>query len=186
MSSSLWKTTLVKKLLLPLISPLLAIPLCAQSLPVCDVHSFGAKGDGVTLDTHAISDAVAACSKQGGGTVYFAPGRYVIGTLQLASHIHLLLEPGATLVGSRDIQNYLPSPPFGFARHYGLDITGEGALLGMLVAKNAEDISIEGGGVIDGQDDAFMQAQISHGGHDYVESYVRNPEKFHAAMSTVE
>jgi hypothetical protein len=186
----------LRKLLLPLIflplialpmtSLLLAAPASAQSLPVCDVHAFGAKGDGATLDTHAISDAVAACVRQGGGTVYFAPGRYVIGTLQLYSHIHLLLANGAALVGSHDIHDYLPSPPFGFARNYGVDITGEGTVLGMLIAKNAEDISIDGGGEIDGQGDAFMAPLTSHNGNDYLEQYVRNPEKFRAAMSSVE
>ncbi len=165
---------------------LLTSPLLAQSSPVCNVRAFGAKGDGVTLDTPAISSAIESCASHGGGTVYFAPGRYVIGTIQLSSHIHLQLEPGASLVGSHNIANYLPSPPFGFARHYGVDITGEGALLGMLIAKNAEDISIDGGGEIDGQGDSFMQAQTSHGGNDYDEQSVRNPEKFRAAMTTLD
>jgi Glycosyl hydrolases family 28 len=171
---------------MPLALLLLANVLLAQSSPVCDARSFGAKGDGLTLDTTAVSDAIAACVKQGGGTVYFAPGRYVIGTVQLYSHIHLLLESGAALVGSRDIHDYLPSQPFGFARHYGIDITGEGAVLGMLIAKNAEDVSIDGQGEIDGQGDTFMAMQTSHAGNDYLPQYVRNPEKYEAAMGTVE
>ena len=158
----------------------------AQSLPVCDVRAFGAKGDGVALETRAVTAAIAACVKQGGGTVYFAPGRYVIGTVQLFSHIHLFLESGAVLAGSHDIAQYLPSPPFGFARNYGIDITGEGYVLGMLLAKNAEDLSIEGGGTIDGQGDSFMQADVAHGGHDYLEQNVRNPEKFRIAMNSLE
>jgi hypothetical protein len=176
----------LRKLLLTLIVLLLAAPVFAQSLPVCNVRDFGAKGDGVTLDTHAISDAIAACTKQGGGTVYFGPGRYVIGTVQLYSHIHLLLESGATLVGSHGIKDYLSSSPFGFARNYGVDITGEGTLLGMLIAKDAQDISIDGGGEIDGQGDAFMAPLTAHTSHDYEEQYVRNPEKFRAAMNIVQ
>ena len=117
----------MRRVFLTLVLLLLASPLLlAQSSPVCDVRSFGAKGDGVTLDTSAVSAAIAACVKHGGGTVYFAPGHYVIGTVQLYSHIHLLLESGAVLVGSHDIQDYLPSPPFGFAGNYGVDVTGEG------------------------------------------------------------
>jgi hypothetical protein len=176
----------LRKLSLPIFLLLLASPLLAQSSPVCDVRSFGAKGDGLTLDTTAVSAAIAACVKQGGGVVYFAPGRYVIGTVQLYSHIRLLLESGAALVGSHDIHDYLPSPPFGFARHYGVDITGEGMVLGMLIAKNAEDVSIEGQGEIDGQGDSFMKLQMAHGGGDYVDQSARNPEKFRAAMNTVE
>jgi hypothetical protein len=163
----------------------MAIPGIAQSSPVCDVHAYGAKGDGVTLDTRAISDAIAACIKQGGGTVYFAPGRYVIGTVQLFSHIHLLLDSGAALVGSHDIRDYLPSPPFGFARNYGVDITGEGALLGMLVTKNAEDVSIDGQGEIDGQGDTFMAMQQTHLPSDHLDEYTRNPEKFHEAVKSI-
>jgi hypothetical protein len=176
----------LNKLLLALFLLLLVNPLVAQSSQVCDVRGFGAKGDGVTLDTIAVSSAIAACVKQGGGTVYFAPGRYVIGTVQLYSHIRLLLESGAALVGSHDIHDYLPSSPFGFARNYGVDTTGEGMLLGMLIAKNAEDISIEGQGEIDGQGDTFMALQTAHGGNDYVAEYVRNPAKFRAAMNTVD
>src|SRR5271167_161197 len=137
-------------------------------MPVCNVRDFGAKGDGVTLDSGAVSTAINACVKQGGGTVYVPPGRYVIGTTQLYSHIRLFLESGAALVGSHNIEDYLASPPFGFGRNYGVDITGEGTLLGMLIAENAEDISIEGSGEIDGQGDAFMAVKAPHHGDDYV------------------
>ena len=160
----------------------------AQSVAVCNVRDHGAKGDGVSLDTHAVSAAIAACVKQGGGTVYFPAGRYVIGTVQLYSHIRLFLDSGAVLTGSHDIDDYLASPPFGFARHYGVDITGEGTLLGMLIAKNAEDISIDGQGAIDGQGDSFMELKTSHNsnGSDYDAANVRNPEKYREAIQTVE
>ena len=165
---------------------LAASGLCAQSLPVCDVRSFGARGDGSTRDTAAVAAAVGACEKQGGGTVYFPAGRYVIGTVQLYSHIHLKLESGAVLSGSHDIHDYLPSPPFGFARDYGVNLTGEGTLLGMLIAENAQDISIDGGGEIDGQGDSFMQLKVAHKGEDYDEHFVRDAEKFDAAMNSLE
>ncbi len=176
----------LRKLFLLVLLLLLSGPVVAQSIPVCNVRSFGAKGDGVTLDTKAVSAAIAACVNQGGGTVYFGPGRYVIGTVQLYSHIHLYLESGAALVGSHDIREYLPSPPFGFARHYGVDITGEGTVLGMLIAKNSEDISIDGQGEIDGQGDSFMSMQTSHGGNDYEAQFVRNPAAYETAMKSLE
>lgn len=177
---------MLRKLIVFVFFLVLAGRLFAQSFPVCNVRSFGAKGDGATLDTAAVSTAIAACVKQGGGTVYFPAGRYVIGTVQLYSHIHLLLDSGAALVGSHNISDYLPSPPFGFARNYGVDITGEGTLLGMLIARNAEDIVIDGQGEIDGQGDSFMAMKTSHGGNDYEEQYVRNPARFQAAMSSQE
>ena len=160
--------------------------LVSESFPACDVRNFGAKGDGTTVDTRAVSAAIESCVKQGGGTVYFGPGRYVIGTVQLYSHIHLYLESGAVLVGSHDVGDYLASPPFGFARKYGVDTTGEGTVLGMLIAKGADDIAIDGQGEVDGQGDSFVGMQVSHGGNDYMPQYVRNPEAFQAAMSTVE
>jgi Glycosyl hydrolases family 28 len=168
-----------------------ALPLASYGAPsygppTCDVRTFGAKGDGVTLDTAAVTAAIAECVRQGGGTVYFGPGRYVIGTVQLYSHIRLLLESGAVLSGSHDINNYLPSAPFGFARNYGVDLTGEGNILGMLIARNAQDISIEGRGEIDGQSDSFMGLKTPHIGSDYVSQYVRNPEKFDAAMASLD
>jgi len=169
-------------MLLPLVLLSLAAPAFAKT---CDVHDFGAKGDGVTLDTPAITSAIAACAKEGGGTVYFSAGRYVIGTLQLQSHIHLYLESGATLMGSHDIRQYLPSPPFGFARDYGVNITGEGVVLGMIIAKNADDVSIDGHGVIDGQAESFM-VQEAHGGGDYLKENMRNGDKYEAAMSNLE
>ena len=171
----------MKKLLLLL--SILANLVHAQTSTVCDVRHFGAKGDGVTLDTGAVSLAIAACVKQGGGTVYFGPGRYVIGTVQLYSHIRLFLESGAVLVGSHDIHNYLPSPPFGFGRNYGVDQSGEGAVLGMLIAKDAEDVSIEGQGEIDGQSDTFMGLRAPHAPDDYLPENARNPDKLQGTMN---
>ena len=180
--------TLLTLIVLPL-GTYAQVPSAAKpgtSLPVCDVRSFGARGDANTSDTAAVSKAIDACAAKGGGTVYFAPGRYSIGTVQLKSHIRLYLESGSALVGSHNIKEYLPSPPFGFARHYGVDITGEGVVLGMLIAKDAEDISIEGGGEIDGQSDTFMSRTTSHGGNDYDAHYVRNPKAFEEAMTSLE
>ncbi len=173
----------MKKLLLPLVLSLVSGPVVARTPNVCNVRDFGAKGDGVSLDSKAVAGAIAACVKRGGGTVYFGAGRYVIGTTQLYSRIHLYLDSGAALVGSHDVRDYLPSKPFGFARNYGVDITGEGEVLGMLIAKEADDIAIEGHGEIDGQGDAFFGPHTAVGGGDYMPQYVRNPAAFQAAMA---
>jgi polygalacturonase len=42
--------------------------------PLFDVTSFGAIGDGVTLNTKPFTAAIAACEQAGGGTVYFPVG----------------------------------------------------------------------------------------------------------------
>jgi hypothetical protein len=166
---------------------LLSLPVLAQTSPVCDVRNFGAKGDNATLDTASISSAIAACVQQGGGTVYFPPGRYVIGTVQLFSHIRLYLETGAALVGSHNIADYGSIGEFGFDKNYGTSSTGEGEHVGLLVTRNAEDVSIEGHGEIDGEGDTFMQMNTPHVvGLDYDPNAVRDPKKFAAAMKQLD
>ena len=44
-----------------------------------DVRVHGARGDGESLDTSFLQAAIDTCSKRGGGTVLFPPGRYLIG-----------------------------------------------------------------------------------------------------------
>jgi hypothetical protein len=60
------------------------------SRPRVDVTAYGAKGDGVTDDTAAITAAITAvCSTYGhnlgGGTIFFPPGVYVVSQPQLPS-----------------------------------------------------------------------------------------------------
>src|SRR5258708_11667683 len=77
-----------------------------ESSAIFDVRRFGARGDGLTLDTAAIHRAVQACSKQGGGQVLFPPGRYLTGTIHLCSHLDLFLAPGASIIGTTNLSAY--------------------------------------------------------------------------------
>jgi Pectate lyase superfamily protein len=65
-----------------------------------DVFSFGAKGDGKTLDTPAINRAIEAASTNGGGTVLFPAGSYLCYSIHLKSNVSLFLSPGATIVAA--------------------------------------------------------------------------------------
>jgi hypothetical protein len=65
-----------------------------------DVHSFGAKGDGKTLDTPAINRAIEAASTNGGGTVVFPAGSYLCYSIHLKSNVALFLGSGATIVAA--------------------------------------------------------------------------------------
>jgi polygalacturonase len=78
-----------------------------------NVRAFGAVGDGKTLDSPAINQAIEACAKAGGGTVYLPAGTYLSGSIHLKSHINLHLDNGATILGAPQTMNaYDPAEPF--------------------------------------------------------------------------
>ena len=71
-----------------------------------NINDFGAVHDGETLNTKAINEAIGACAKNGGGTVYIPSGRYMTGAILLKTIVHLYLEAGAYLLFSNDVNEY--------------------------------------------------------------------------------
>jgi polygalacturonase len=65
-----------------------------------NVRTFGAKGDGKTLDTPAINKAIDAAAAAGGGTVHFPAGNYLCYSIHLKSKVRLYLASGATIVAA--------------------------------------------------------------------------------------
>jgi polygalacturonase len=65
-----------------------------------DVKAFGASGDGKTLDTAAINQAIETCAKAGGGTLVFPAGSYLCHSIHLRSNVALQLEQGSTIVAA--------------------------------------------------------------------------------------
>jgi polygalacturonase len=79
----------------------------ASAAKVCEVKSYGAKGDGTSKDTVAIQKAIDECSAgKGGGTVVLEAGTYVSVPILLKSNMTLELKKGATLLGSPDHDDY--------------------------------------------------------------------------------
>lgn len=152
---------------------------------VCNVRDFGATGDGTTKDTAAIRAAIQACAANGGGTVLFPPGQYVTGTFELVSNITLNLEPGAVIMGSDDVRDYASTAAFGLGKTYGVDSSGEGDRVGLIVATGAQNVAITGRGAIDGRGDTFMDLNEPHFGPDFDAKYARNPEGITAAVRNV-
>ncbi len=107
-----------------------------------DIVSFGAVGDGQTLNTAAIQKAVDATAVAG-GRVVFPPGRYLSGTIRLKSGVTLHLEKGASLLGSSDLAHYQRLN-----------------FLALVMADQQKDIGISGEGVIDGQGKVIAEAVI--------------------------
>lgn len=116
-------------------------------VPFFDPLSFGAVGNGKTLDSNAINAAITACNQAGGGIVYLRPGTYRCGTVVLKSNVALYLEAGATILGSTDIRDYTPQP--------GPDPNGDAGQNHLIFARDAENVSLIGAGRIDGQGTAF-------------------------------
>ncbi|MBC2608101.1 rhamnogalacturonidase [Pelagicoccus albus] len=67
---------------------------------VFNVQDFGAKGDGVILDSPAINQAIEAASDAGGGEVILPAGDYLSYTIRLKSDIILKLGAGCTLIAA--------------------------------------------------------------------------------------
>lgn len=127
---------------------------------VCDVRTFGAKGDNHTEDTAAISAAIAQCAGQAGGTVLFAaPGVYLSRPLVIGDGANLRIEGGATLLAWGDIStwpNNTVSPPYNGQGEVGQNFI---ALAGSGINSSThgcssnlfQNVHISGGGTIDCQ-----------------------------------
>ncbi|NYF91193.1 glycoside hydrolase family 28 protein [Tunturiibacter empetritectus] len=67
---------------------------------VFDIRSYGAAGDGKTVDSPAINRAIEAAAAAGGGTVFFPAGTWLCFSIRLKSYVELYLAQGATIVAA--------------------------------------------------------------------------------------
>ena len=123
-----------------------------------NVKKFGAKGDGVSLDTNFIQATILACPD--GGRVYFPKGNYYTGPLFLRSNITIELAKNATLIGDIDRLHYPILPGVTFTSdekdEYNLG-SWEGNPLdcfaSIITGINVENVNIIGEGIINGNAD---------------------------------
>lgn len=106
-----------------------------------NVRNFGATGDGKTMDTLALQQALDRCAVLGGGEVLVPAGEYLTGALAIRSNTTLRLAEEATLQGSPDLKDYTLTQ----VRWEGKFIKG---YLGLISATDAENITITGTGKI--------------------------------------
>jgi hypothetical protein len=114
---------------------------------ICNPFQFGAKGDGVTKDTRPLQRAIDTCAAAGGGTVVLERGTFLSGMIVLHSNITLHIEAGATLLGSRDDDDYPTThPPT-------INTELANCKRALVYAEGANNVRIEGDGTIDGHAD---------------------------------
>ena len=118
---------------------------------VYNIRDFGAKGDGKTLDTAAVQLAIDTCNKEHGGTVLVPAGVFVIGTVELKSNVTLHIVAQGKLLGSADGKQYHASDVIPLDSGW----TMNDGNVGLIFAVNADNITIEGNGIIDGQGAQF-------------------------------
>src|SRR5579871_2541764 len=129
---------------------------------VFNILKYGAKPDGQTINTSSIQKAIDDCNRAGGGTVLVPSGIFLSGTIFLKSNVEFHLEKGAVLKGSPNLQDYIQS----------------GIVYGLIYATDAENISITGGGEVNGNAIAFMEAGQLHTFIEYDPKLLRQGDRF--------
>jgi polygalacturonase len=111
----------------------------ASTLPskIFNVRHYGATGDGKTLDTVAIQNALDECGKGPSGTVLFPNGTYLSKPIFLRGNLTLLLGEGATLKATDEPADFKDSKE-------------EKGILAFVNGKDLTNITIAGKGTIDG------------------------------------
>ncbi len=94
------------------------------------------------LITQEIQQLIDRCSEEGGGTIYFPPGDYLTGSLMMKSNTFIHLSAGATLYGSKNMEDYT-----------------EEASKSLISSNKADNFGIFGKGTIDGQGSAFWKGK---------------------------
>ncbi|MFV0591386.1 MAG: glycoside hydrolase family 28 protein [Draconibacterium sp.] len=115
------------------------------------ISDFGAIGDGLTMNTKAIQQAIDSVSSNGGGVIVVTPGVYKSGALFFKPNTHLHLEVGGVLKGSDNIEDYPIQP----SRMEGQNLDYFPALIN---AYNVPGFSITGDGTIDGNGEKYWKA----------------------------
>jgi hypothetical protein len=118
---------------------------------VYNVHAFGAKGDGTTLDTKAIQEAINLCASRGGGTVFLPTGTFKVGSIELKSNVTLHISASAKLLGTTDGSQYHAVDAIPLKG----DTTLRDGNWALLYAVGAKNVTLEGHGTIDGQGAKF-------------------------------
>ena len=152
----------MRKILPALISIIISAPALAWAAqPACQPEYFGGQGDGHTLDTTAIQKAIDTCSVQGGGKVELSRGVWLSGPIQMKNNVNLIIDKGSVLQAVDDKHAFVPAFIGKPAQHREA----------LILADNVHDISVTGGGTINGNGhktwwpDAMSLRHLVRSGH---------------------
>ena len=126
-----------------------------QKLPegkkVFDIRDFGAKPEKDLLNTEAFLAAAKACEQAGGGVILVAGGSYTMGTVYIPSHTTLFIAPDSEIKASRNVDLLLAKE-----KEQIDDRKGESSEGAFVRVKNIEDVTITGGGRINGSGEWYV------------------------------
>lgn len=117
-----------------------------------NILKYGAKPDGLTLNSQSINAAIEACSKNGGGVVLIPGGLWMTGPIVLKSNINLHIKRDAVVLFTTDHDQY----PLVESNYEGLPAF---RCQSPLSARNLENIAITGSGIIDANGDAWRMVK---------------------------
>ncbi|MEO7121233.1 MAG: glycosyl hydrolase family 28 protein [Ginsengibacter sp.] len=115
---------------------------------IYNIVQYGAIADGKTLNTKAIQSAIDAANAANGGKVIFPKGKFLTGSIVMKSDVNIYLEEGAVLLGSTNPNDYTKINTDGRPVS---PKTDDNSQLALILAYNANNISLSGDGFIDGQ-----------------------------------
>ena len=113
-----------------------------------NILKYGAKADGITLNTTSINKAISACSAKGGGVVLIPQGLWLTGPLVMKSNVNLHVSRAALLQFTDDKTQY-KLVEGNYEGHAA--VRNESPISGT----NLTNIAITGEGIIDGHGDVW-------------------------------
>jgi polygalacturonase len=113
-----------------------------------NILQYGAKADGMSLNTEGINRAISACSNKGGGVVLVPAGIWQTGPIVMKSNVNLHISRSALLQFTKDKSQYKLKEGV-FEGHKA--IRNESPILGT----NLKNIAITGDGTVDGHGDVW-------------------------------
>jgi polygalacturonase len=126
--------------------PVIAAPVFKKD--TFNIIAYGAKGDGLSLNTAGINKAIADCSQKGGGVVLVPQGFWLTGPIVLRSGVNLHIDRAAMLQFTDDLDQY----PLVQGNWEGRPAV---RCQSPISGSDLENVAITGTGIIDGNGDAW-------------------------------